>query len=69
MPPHDFTDEGSVLGEDDAEDLLRGIAFKTGPPRMVGVELEWLVHDLSDPEQPVPAHRLEEAFDGLRPCP
>ena len=69
MPPHDFTDEGSVLGEDDAEDLLRGIAFKTGPPRMVGVELEWLVHDLNDPEHPVPAHRLEEAFDGLRPLP
>ncbi|MEV7866477.1 ergothioneine biosynthesis glutamate--cysteine ligase EgtA [Streptomyces sp. NPDC088124] len=66
MPPDSFTDEGPPLGEDDAEDLLRGICFKTGPPRTVGVELEWLVHDLRDPEIPVPAHRLQEAFEGLR---
>ncbi|MFD5778985.1 ergothioneine biosynthesis glutamate--cysteine ligase EgtA [Streptomyces sp. NPDC126933] len=66
MPPDSFTDEGPALGEDDAEDLLRGICFKTGPPRTVGVELEWLVHDLHSPERSVPARRLEEAFDGLR---
>lgn len=66
MPSDDFTHEGAPLGEDDAEDLLRGICFKTGPPRTVGVELEWLVHDLHSPERAVPAHRLREAFDGLR---
>jgi glutamate--cysteine ligase len=66
MPPDSFTDEGPPLGETDAEDLLRGICFKTGPPRTVGVELEWLVHDLYSPERSVPAHRLKEAFDGLR---
>ncbi|MFE7123076.1 ergothioneine biosynthesis glutamate--cysteine ligase EgtA [Streptomyces sp. NPDC057617] len=66
MPPESFTDEGPVLGENDAEELLRGICFKTGPPRTVGVELEWLVHDLHSPERPVPARRLSEAFDGLR---
>ncbi|MDX3854346.1 ergothioneine biosynthesis glutamate--cysteine ligase EgtA [Streptomyces sp. AK02-01A] len=66
MPTDSFNDDGPALGENDAEDLLRGICFKTGPPRTVGVELEWLVHDLHSPERPVPAGRLKEAFDGLR---
>ena len=38
-----------------------GICFKTGPPRTVGVELEWLVHDLRDPRLPVPPDRLDAA--------
>ncbi|MFF5563284.1 ergothioneine biosynthesis glutamate--cysteine ligase EgtA [Streptomyces sp. NPDC012623] len=66
MPFDGFTDEGPPLGERDAEDLLHGICFKTGPPRTVGVELEWLVHDLHTPEKAVPARRLTEAFDTLR---
>ncbi|MFE4171748.1 ergothioneine biosynthesis glutamate--cysteine ligase EgtA [Streptomyces sp. NPDC056909] len=66
MPSDSFSDEGPAIGEDDAEELLRGICFKTGPPRTVGVELEWLVHDLHSPEQPVPVRRLREALDGLR---
>jgi glutamate--cysteine ligase len=66
MPPDCPSDDGHTLGETEAEDLLRGICFKTGPPRTVGVELEWLVHDLHDPERPVPARRLEAAFRTLR---
>ncbi|MFI5756298.1 ergothioneine biosynthesis glutamate--cysteine ligase EgtA [Streptomyces sp. NPDC051569] len=66
MPSDVFSDDGSAIGEDEAEHLVHGICFKTGPPRTVGVELEWLVHDLRSPERPVPAHRLREAFDGLR---
>ena len=31
------------LTESDAEEHIHGICFKTGPPRQVGVELEWLV--------------------------
>ncbi|MFE0091691.1 ergothioneine biosynthesis glutamate--cysteine ligase EgtA [Streptomyces sp. NPDC058991] len=54
------------LTEDDAEDLLRCICFKTGPPRTVGVELEWLVHDLHLPQLPVDEARLDRAFAGLR---
>ncbi|GAA1189689.1 ergothioneine biosynthesis glutamate--cysteine ligase EgtA [Streptomyces hebeiensis] len=70
MPSDDtFTDEGPPLGETDAEELLRGICFKTGPPRTVGVELEWLVHDRHHPERPVPPDRLEEALDALRTLP
>ncbi|MEU2608945.1 ergothioneine biosynthesis glutamate--cysteine ligase EgtA [Streptomyces albus] len=33
-----------LLTEEAALARVRGICFKTGPPRRVGVELEWLVH-------------------------
>ncbi|MFE7411893.1 ergothioneine biosynthesis glutamate--cysteine ligase EgtA [Streptomyces laurentii] len=60
---------GPPLTEDDAEDLLRCICFKTGPPRTVGAELEWLVHDLRDPRLPVPPGRLAAAIDTVRAVP
>lgn len=64
-PPSQFP----PLGEGEAEDLLRGICFKTGPPHKVGVELEWLIHDREHPRVPVPHHRLEAAADILRALP
>lgn len=60
---------GSSLTEAEAEDLLRCICFKTGPPRTVGAELEWLVHELRDPRLPVPPHRLAAAIDTVRALP
>lgn len=57
------------LGEGEAEDLLRCICFKTGPPRRVGVELEWLIHDRDHPRAPVPHHRLDAAAAILRALP
>ncbi|MFF5970581.1 ergothioneine biosynthesis glutamate--cysteine ligase EgtA [Streptomyces sp. NPDC012769] len=60
---------GPPLTEEEAEDLLRCICFKTGPPRTVGVELEWLVHELRDPRLPVPPHRLAAAIDTVRTLP
>ncbi|MEU8617259.1 ergothioneine biosynthesis glutamate--cysteine ligase EgtA [Streptomyces sp. NPDC048623] len=59
----------SPLTEETAEDLLRCICFKTGPPRAVGAELEWLVHDLRDPRLPVPPRRLAAAIDTVRALP
>ncbi|HET9173450.1 MAG TPA: ergothioneine biosynthesis glutamate--cysteine ligase EgtA [Actinospica sp.] len=53
------------LTAQDAGAHVRGVCFKTGPPALVGVELEWLVHDLVDPLRPVPAARMERALDGL----
>ncbi|WP_326685871.1 ergothioneine biosynthesis glutamate--cysteine ligase EgtA [Streptomyces sp. NBC_01795] len=35
-----------LLSEEAALARVRGVCFKTGPPRRVGVELEWLVHPL-----------------------
>ncbi|MFE5908969.1 ergothioneine biosynthesis glutamate--cysteine ligase EgtA [Streptomyces wedmorensis] len=60
---------GPPLGEGEAEDLLRCICFKTGPPRTVGAELEWLVHDLRDPRTPVRPPRLTAAVDTVRSLP
>ncbi|MFF8690982.1 ergothioneine biosynthesis glutamate--cysteine ligase EgtA [Streptomyces sp. NPDC015144] len=57
------------LDEGEAEDLLRCICFKTGPPRRVGVELEWLIHDRDRPRVPVEHDRLEAATAVLRALP
>ncbi|MFE4867562.1 ergothioneine biosynthesis glutamate--cysteine ligase EgtA [Streptomyces sp. NPDC056682] len=57
------------LTEAEAGDLLRCICFKTGPPRAVGVELEWLVHDLNDPRLLVPHESLQAAYAALRTLP
>ncbi|MEU3949546.1 ergothioneine biosynthesis glutamate--cysteine ligase EgtA [Streptomyces sp. NPDC029526] len=59
----------AVVTEADAEALVRGICFKTGPPRRLGVEVEWLVHELREPRLPVTAERLEAAYAALRPVP
>ncbi|MFF3483171.1 ergothioneine biosynthesis glutamate--cysteine ligase EgtA [Streptomyces sp. NPDC002701] len=59
----------STVTEAEVEALVRGICFKTGPPRFLGVELEWLVHEPRDPRLPVPPERLEAAYAALRALP
>ncbi|MFI1712040.1 ergothioneine biosynthesis glutamate--cysteine ligase EgtA [Streptomyces litmocidini] len=66
MSPSGIRRGGPPLTEGEAEDLLRCICFKTGPPRTVGVELEWLVHELRDPRLPVRPPRLAAALDTVR---
>lgn len=51
------------LTEADAEELLHGICFKTGPPRLLGAELEWLVFDAEHPGRPVSHERLAAAHE------
>jgi len=53
------------LTESDAEEHIHGICFKTGPPRKVGVELEWLVRDGQDPGLRVDQRRVAAALAGL----
>ncbi|MFC1432633.1 ergothioneine biosynthesis glutamate--cysteine ligase EgtA [Streptacidiphilus sp. N1-3] len=55
------------LDEYEALSHIAGIAFKTGPPRHTGVELEWLVRDSGDPTATVPIERLESALAPLAP--
>jgi glutamate--cysteine ligase len=59
-------DTNRPMTEHEAEARIHGICFKTGPPRRVGVELEWLVHDLPDPTRRVVPDRLAVAVAGLR---
>ncbi|MFH9657407.1 ergothioneine biosynthesis glutamate--cysteine ligase EgtA [Streptomyces sp. NPDC017248] len=65
----DCTEYHAAVTEDEAEALIRGICFKTGPPRTLGVELEWLVHSLERPQLPVTPERLEAAYAALRALP
>ena len=66
MHPPDAGDYGRPIDLEEAEDLLRCICFKTGPPRAVGVEVEWLVHELERPERPVAADRIAAAHEQVR---
>ncbi|MFI6007565.1 ergothioneine biosynthesis glutamate--cysteine ligase EgtA [Streptomyces sp. NPDC051243] len=59
----------SAVTEAEVEALVRGICFKTGPPRTLGVEVEWLVHELRSPRLPVTPERLEAAYAALRTVP
>ncbi|CAM5640169.1 glutamate--cysteine ligase EgtA [Streptomyces avidinii] len=57
------------LTEPTAEELIHGICFKTGPPRLLGAELEWLVFDAERPEDPVSHERLAAAHDAAGALP
>ncbi|MFE9932779.1 ergothioneine biosynthesis glutamate--cysteine ligase EgtA [Streptomyces sp. NPDC005533] len=57
------------LSETEAEELIHGICFKTGPPRLVGAELEWLVLDAERPEQHLSPERLRAAHAAARALP
>ncbi|WP_326661298.1 ergothioneine biosynthesis glutamate--cysteine ligase EgtA [Streptomyces canus] len=67
--PGDCTKPRTSLPEAELEALVRGICFKTGPPRRLGVEVEWLVHELSSPRLPVTPERLAAAYAALRTVP
>ncbi len=54
------------ISELEAERLIGTICFKTGPPGVVGTELEWLVGDASDPSLPVPFERVRAILDRLK---
>ncbi|MFI2433255.1 ergothioneine biosynthesis glutamate--cysteine ligase EgtA [Streptomyces sp. NPDC018693] len=65
----DCTEPRTALTEAEVEALVRGICFKTGPPRVLGVEVEWLIHELRRPRLPVTPERLEAAYAALRSVP
>lgn len=46
----------------EAEGYLARICFKTGPPTLSGVELEWTVHDAADPARPIDTDQLRKAL-------
>ncbi|MCW2611338.1 MAG: glutamate--cysteine ligase [Actinomycetota bacterium] len=51
-----------VAGAEDAEAYVASTCFKTGPPRLLGVELEWFVHDTRNPRTELSAGRLAAAL-------
>jgi glutamate--cysteine ligase len=65
----DCAESRSAVTEAEVEALVRGICFKTGPPRFLGVEVEWFVRELRSPQLPVRPERLEAAYAALRTLP
>ncbi|MFD4259568.1 ergothioneine biosynthesis glutamate--cysteine ligase EgtA [Streptomyces sp. NPDC058534] len=59
----------TAVSEAEVEALVHGICFKTGPPRLLGVEVEWLVHELRAPRLPVSPERLQAVYTALRAVP
>ena len=45
-----------------AEAYVASVCFKHGPPRLLGVELEWIVQHAGDPRRPLDAERLADAL-------
>ncbi|MBC3991458.1 ergothioneine biosynthesis glutamate--cysteine ligase EgtA [Streptomyces sp. AC563] len=69
MPEQLRPSRAQTVTEDEVEALVHGICFKTGPPTRLGVELEWVLHDLHDPAQPLHPARLTAVTEGLRTLP
>ena len=68
----------TVLGRDTSERLrdcaavqgfVERVCFKTGPPGLVGTELEWLVAFEDDPTDAVPIPLLRDLLDAAGPPP
>ncbi|HEY3873792.1 MAG TPA: ergothioneine biosynthesis glutamate--cysteine ligase EgtA [Actinocrinis sp.] len=57
------------LEEDEAEARVKGVCFKHGPPRRVGVELEWFLHDEKDRPGRIEPGRLHTAHADLSGLP
>ncbi|MHB1434244.1 MAG: glutamate-cysteine ligase family protein, partial [Streptosporangiaceae bacterium] len=57
---------GQILAEDQAEQMIGAICFKTGPPGTVGTELEWMVSDLAKPALPIPFERINDIVSLLQ---
>ncbi|OLF15132.1 ergothioneine biosynthesis glutamate--cysteine ligase EgtA [Actinophytocola xanthii] len=51
----------------EAEAYVASVCFKHGPPRLVGVELEWVVHHEDDPRRPLDRHSLTAALGPYAP--
>lgn len=52
---------------DEALEHVHAICFKTGPPRTVGVELEWTIHHADDPSRPIDPTTLHTALGAHAP--
>ncbi|MET0415074.1 MAG: ergothioneine biosynthesis glutamate--cysteine ligase EgtA [Actinoplanes sp.] len=60
---------GRVLrNQEEVEARIRAICFKTGPPALVGAELEWTVHRAAAPEAPLTTEALRQALGRHTPA-
>jgi iron(II)-dependent oxidoreductase len=58
-----------LRSQEDVHAYVGRTCFKTGPPRLVGLEAEWHIVDRRCPSAAVPLSRLRAAVDPLAPLP
>jgi glutamate--cysteine ligase len=54
--------------QEEVEAHIRAICFKTGPPQLVGAELEWTLHHAAAPHAPLDAAALRQALGRHTPA-
>ncbi|WP_460848494.1 glutamate-cysteine ligase family protein [Phytohabitans suffuscus] len=59
--------ERVVTDRSGAEGYVGRVCFKTGPPRHLGIELEWTVHHTADPSRPLDPAALAAALGDHAP--
>ncbi|MCY1141252.1 ergothioneine biosynthesis glutamate--cysteine ligase EgtA [Actinoplanes sp. Pm04-4] len=52
----------------EVEARIRAICFKTGPPALIGAELEWTVHSIAAPAAPLAVETLRQALGRHTPA-
>ncbi|MCO8270436.1 ergothioneine biosynthesis glutamate--cysteine ligase EgtA [Actinoplanes sp. TRM 88003] len=61
-------DTAAVLHtQSEVEARIRAICFKTGPPALIGAELEWTVHNTAAPSAPLSVETLRQALGAYTP--
>ena len=65
----DVTADDRVLRDvGEARSYVAGVCFKTGPPALIGVELEWTVHHADDPQRPLQREIVAHALHPHAPA-
>lgn len=54
--------------QEDAEAYIRAICFKTGPPALIGAELEWTLHHTAAPAAPLTTAAVRQALGRHAPA-
>jgi hypothetical protein len=67
QPSSEPASEVVLRTAEDVHAYVAKICFKTGPPALVGVELEWTIHHDADPARPLDPAVLRTALDSHAP--
>ncbi|MFI5897103.1 ergothioneine biosynthesis glutamate--cysteine ligase EgtA [Actinoplanes sp. NPDC051513] len=57
-----------LRNQEEVEARIRAICFKTGPPALIGAELEWTVHHTAAPRAPLDRETLRQALGRHTPA-
>ena len=57
-----------LRNQEEVEAHIRAICFKTGPPTLVGAELEWTLHHAAAPQAPLSLDTVRHALGRHTPA-